>query len=358
MTLRALVAIFSLLLLAGPVEAQSTQWIGSTVGAGGGGGGAAIDPTTTDLTMGAGLQIFAEDGTAADPAFTYSSDPNTGLTLSSTAQQTMVLGGFNYSTFSTGNFRVLNSMGIGWSANSGDSTVGHDLLLYRDAANILALRNGAAAQTSRVYETYTDAANNQGLSIDAGVTTANEVTLSPFENGTGSNNIAMVVKSIGTSDIELDAGGADVFFHNNGTRLGRLLMGAGSTDTNLLHFNAPNGGNDSAGTQSMFKFSGVFLPATGTPTEKFMYLEPTINWGGTPGAGNYEALFINAIETAVPTGTNYLIRAQIDAADVFGVESDGDLVLTGEVSIEGSPGVDCTSAAAVTVINGIVTACS
>lgn len=43
--------------------------------------------------------------------------------------------------------------------------VGNDLSLYRDAANILAQRNGTNSQTFRVYNTYTDAANWEAAAI-------------------------------------------------------------------------------------------------------------------------------------------------------------------------------------------------
>ena len=52
-----------------------------------------------------------------------------------------------------GNFRAANNSSV-FSLGASN-----DVILARDAANILALRNGTAAQTSRVYNTYTDASN-------------------------------------------------------------------------------------------------------------------------------------------------------------------------------------------------------
>jgi hypothetical protein len=51
--------------------------------------------------------------------------------------------------------------GYGWSNASGVGTTvdSVDLYLYRDAAGTLAQRNGATAQTFRVYNTFTDASN-------------------------------------------------------------------------------------------------------------------------------------------------------------------------------------------------------
>jgi hypothetical protein len=53
---------------------------------------------------------------------------------------------------------LLNSGAISWSTNS-DALAAQDLFILRDAAGVLAQRNGANPQTSRVYNTYTDASN-------------------------------------------------------------------------------------------------------------------------------------------------------------------------------------------------------
>jgi hypothetical protein len=55
---------------------------------------------------------------------------------------------------------VLGNAGeINWRSASTWSAGSTDLILARDAANILAQRNGTNAQTSRIYNTYTDASN-------------------------------------------------------------------------------------------------------------------------------------------------------------------------------------------------------
>jgi hypothetical protein len=57
-----------------------------------------------------------------------------------------------------------------------------DTFLARDAANSLAMRNGANAQAFTVYNSYTDASNNEGVNISW---TGNAAFLSTFKNGTG-----------------------------------------------------------------------------------------------------------------------------------------------------------------------------
>ena len=66
---------------------------------------------------------------------------------------------------STGGVSLTALQSFSWSS----ATVGippGDLALYRDAANTLAQRNGVNAQTSRIYNSYTDASNYSRLAIN------------------------------------------------------------------------------------------------------------------------------------------------------------------------------------------------
>jgi hypothetical protein len=71
----------------------------------------------------------------------------------------------------------------GW-APSTDTTAIADLVLYRDAANTLAQRNGTTAQAFRVYNTYTDASNYERGVFDW-TTNANTLTIGTTNAGTG-----------------------------------------------------------------------------------------------------------------------------------------------------------------------------
>ncbi|MCU0882138.1 MAG: hypothetical protein MUF14_05665 [Hyphomonadaceae bacterium] len=59
---------------------------------------------------------------------------------------------------------------------------GSDVRLWRDAANILALRNGTNAQTFRVYETHTNASNGSWVNLRAA---SGRFELVAQANGTG-----------------------------------------------------------------------------------------------------------------------------------------------------------------------------
>jgi hypothetical protein len=76
--------------------------------------------------------------------------------------------------------------------NGGDNPAGGtlDLFLRRDAANILAQRNGLVAQTGRTYNTYTDASNGEWGAIQF---VANVLQIGAVANGTGiTRNVAFM----------------------------------------------------------------------------------------------------------------------------------------------------------------------
>jgi hypothetical protein len=68
---------------------------------------------------------------------------------------------------------ALANSSFAWTSSTTDAGAVEDLQLFRDAANTLAQRNGANAQTTRIYSTYTAADNFQRLAI-----TSASVTLS------------------------------------------------------------------------------------------------------------------------------------------------------------------------------------
>ena len=79
-----------------------------------------------------------------------------------------------------------NGANIGWSSG----LTAPDILLERDAANTLAQRNGANAQTFRVYNTFTDASNYERHST----TWSGSVCYAKNENlGTGSARLYIPV---------------------------------------------------------------------------------------------------------------------------------------------------------------------
>lgn len=85
-----------------------------------------------------------------------------------------------------------------------------DVLLYRDAANTLALRNSANAQTFRNYGTYTDASNYRRIALS--MSTAGVATLQAEGAGTGASGNVLHISSLPTSNP-----GPGILWNNAGT---------------------------------------------------------------------------------------------------------------------------------------------
>jgi hypothetical protein len=95
-----------------------------------------------------------------------------------------------------------SSYSIGW-ANGGTSlTTTPDLTLFRDAANTFAQRNDTAAQTFRVYGTYTNASNHVRAALSS---TSTAVTLAAETAGTGADNIPLNLTAAGTGTIKVNS---------------------------------------------------------------------------------------------------------------------------------------------------------
>jgi len=95
-----------------------------------------------------------------------------------------------------------NDATFGWSSASGVTTASTaDTVLRRDAANILAQRNGVNAQAFRVYNTFTDASNYERADLGW---SSNEFFVGTGKAGTGSGR-ALVLRTNGSSRFFLQA---------------------------------------------------------------------------------------------------------------------------------------------------------
>lgn len=126
--------------------------------------------------------ILAAYGSAALPSYSFSGTPTTGWSLANGSS--MVLSAIGvaqiaWNVQSYGDQQFGAGGVLRWGATA---LTGADLALQRDAANTLAQRNGTAAQTFNLYNTYTDASNYERLSISW---VANNVILAPTATGTG-----------------------------------------------------------------------------------------------------------------------------------------------------------------------------
>lgn len=105
--------------------------------------------------------LLASSGTAGAPTYSFSADATTGMYRDTGG------GAIRFSVFGTLSVEI----GGGTLKISSDSAlfrmgVSSDVVLARDAANVLAQRNGATAQVKRLYNTFTDASNYERLGIN------------------------------------------------------------------------------------------------------------------------------------------------------------------------------------------------
>lgn len=111
----------------------------------------------------------------------------------------------------TGQVAVLNTGQIGFSSTSGAGGA-LDVILNRDAANVLALRNGVSAQTFIVSNTYTDASNYERgflgwLSNVYRIGTANAGTGTYRSTEIVGNGITFTSKSDGSTTWSMNGNG-------------------------------------------------------------------------------------------------------------------------------------------------------
>ena len=106
-------------------------------------------------------------------------------------------------------FIMASDYAISWSSGEPDAA-GGDTLILRDAANTLAQRNGANAQTNRLYGTYTDASNYRRVSLS--MTTAGVASLTVQGAGTGASGNVLHISGLPTSNP-----GPGILWNNAGT---------------------------------------------------------------------------------------------------------------------------------------------
>jgi hypothetical protein len=147
--------------------------------------------------------------------------------------------------FSTGRFgsgsswlAINSTSAFGWgnSTDLGTSSPSLDVTLYRDAANTLALRNGAAAQAFRIYNT-TDGTNSESLNAYWAGNTAYLLTVGvgtgPARNlaiGTAANSATLTLWTSGVERWRIDGSGHLIAVTDNTYDIGAA---AGSRPRNV-----------------------------------------------------------------------------------------------------------------------------
>jgi hypothetical protein len=117
---------------------------------------AAANPSSATMFSGA---FMAGDGSSSAPSYSWTGDPDTGMFHSATGNRLVFsTGGTNRFTLDSSGQRFVSTATLMWSSADPDTT-GADLILVRQGSGALAQRNGTNAQSSYIYNTYTDGAN-------------------------------------------------------------------------------------------------------------------------------------------------------------------------------------------------------
>lgn len=234
-------------------------------------------------------QLLLPDGTAAAPALAFANDTGMGFMRNGAGIMDAVTTGNNRrQRFTSSQFQVGAAVALGWSSTTDVGSM--DAVLVRDAASIIAQRNGAVAQTSRVYNTFTDASNYERGHLSW---SSNIFEVGTVSAGTG---VSRNLRLNGSGTI-VDVTTNDVQIYRNSTSAATILsvLSTGLTSTALLHTR----------------------------------LAPSIN----QASGTYTILDINPTETAIGAGPHYLIKARLGAgANLFSVDRIGSIFTSGNIS--------------------------
>lgn len=260
----------------------------------------------TSNTAGANLTITGSQGTGSGaggsiifqvaPAGSSGTAQNalaTALTIGSDRSVAFAVGNCSFGAGTTSNYlrftqstpvfeltqgeiSLVGNAIIAWGNQSNTfSGSTQDLIIRRDAANTLALRNGTNAQTFRVYNTYTDASNYERGNIFWN-SNAFEITTTAAGTGTGR---ALILRGSNSTRVDLLTNGNIAFY-------GNIIAGADNTyDIGASGANRPRDlfvgggmttGAPTGGTAAKWKLGTV---ATVSPTSPNRTIEVDI--GGT-----------------------------------------------------------------------------
>ena len=170
----------------------------------------------------AGGSIVFQVAPAGSAGTTAQNALATALTIASTTDVTfaanaVITGTFFLNTSLTGNdyffgsnfyarstVRLASGIPLGWSSSATAPNAAADLTLFRDAANTLALRNGANAQAFNLYRTFTDASNYQRVALYGSA--GGNIVLEQQVAGTGVAGDFYIGNASGSSSVIIQTG--------------------------------------------------------------------------------------------------------------------------------------------------------
>ena len=151
-------------------------------------------------------QIRTPDGTFAAPLLAPASTPTDGIYWAGVNHLRMRIGAVDALRVREVDLGIPATLGFNASSYTAADP---DVFLTRDAANILAMRNGVSAQTFRGYGTFTDASNYERWALSATIGTG--ITLAAETAGTGGDNLGVTITPAGTGNVTTAIGAGGLF---------------------------------------------------------------------------------------------------------------------------------------------------
>ena len=273
--------------------------------------------TLTGSSFTSTVPILLTDGSDANPSLAFSSQTGTGLRYLANNTIKVMIAGAEAVRF--------NSGGVVADKFTLDIT-NQDVTFFREAANHYIQRNGANAQRASWANTYTSSTNYESFSIDWQTV----------------SNVALV----GTRTAATGTG--------RNLRIGSQVSNAGNiyameefrTDTapfwSVGISNAAGAFDGGTGNQTGNLFNVARFTSTSTSGQVTAFaITPTYNQA-SGNAANTD-LLINRTQTAVGSGTQRLIDAQVGGVTKFSAANNGGIGV-GVGAVDGQAGV--------TIVNG------
>lgn len=259
----------------------------TTLNIGGAATAIAIGAATGTLTL-ANPSVRFADGSGAAPSITFASATDTGIFRAGNQVAIAIAGGEKH-TFTASTYYFLDNgarIALG---------IGSDVNLYRDAANTLALRSDANAQTFRAYTTFTDASNYERFAIN---TAAGSITLAAETAGTGTDDVYLVLAPAGAGTV-VGSTAANGDLTLEGT--------SHATKTTSYVILQPTGGN-----------VGIGVTGPGAKLEVYGATTPEIKITG--GSSSYPGLRLSDTQTG---GADWVVLSGYPSAGDFDIREAG-----------------------------------
>lgn len=252
-----------------------------------------------DLQVDGTSKFSIQHGNAVVRATGYYYDTTVGYYLAD---------GVNGYWTSGGNFRLIDTALVQWLNSSNGNSGTPDVILRRDAANTLALRNSTSAQTFNVYNTYTDASNYERGFIRYA---SSILQIGHEAAGTGVGNRLVNIRSNGASQFEIDGAGNAYATTGIGIKSSLLIGGPSTGVATLLNWDA----NDF----NRLQFGGT---TSSFPALKRSTTELQVRLADDSG---FATLALGTASSALKVGTHSAIAAE---------------TVTGYITIKDSGGTD------------------